>query len=259
MAADNSVLFFAGELAGLLTCSHDGGKVRYPVGRRASIKDVVEAVGVPHTEVYSISSGGAAHGFGLLLKPGMSVALLPADLSSSYPVDVTAKTLLRPVTFDTLRFMVDENVAGLVPLLRALGFDVAYDRSWDDEIIARLAEHEKRVVLSRSRALLKRTAVIHGRLIRSQVVDEQLMEVLEHFRGRGTGSPFSRCLRCNVVTDPVDKQVVLERLEPKTREHFHEFRLCSSCGRIYWRGSHHARLIERFSGLGIAVGPGQEA
>lgn len=250
MTADSALLFFAGELTGLLTCVHDAGRVRYPVDRRASIKDVFEAIGVPHTEIHTISANGHEHDFSLQLTPGAEIAFLPANLSPDYPVDVTRPTLLRE-PLGELRFLVDENVAGLVPLLRALGFDTAYDRTWWDAFIAETAEREGRVVLSRDRALLKRSAIVHGRLIRSQVVDDQLLEVMRHFKTSDTYGAFTRCLRCNVTTNPVNKDAIIHRLEPKTREHYHSFRQCPVCDRIYWRGSHHEKLIARFAGLGI--------
>jgi uncharacterized protein with PIN domain len=40
----------------------------------------------------------------------------------------------------------------------------------------------------------------------------------------------------------VEKQAVLEQLEPKTRLHYDRFRQCKSCGQIYWRGSHFDRM-----------------
>lgn len=250
MTAQSARLFFAGELASLLTCAHDTGSVRYPVDRCASIKDVIEAIGVPHTEVYAIHARGREHDFTLPLSPGADIAFLPAALTHDSPVDVTSPTRLR-APFPTLAFIVDENVAGLAPLLRALGIDAAYHRTWDDAHIARLAVNEQRVVLSRDRGLLKRNAIVHGRLIRAQIVDEQLLEVLDHFRVRQTDAPFTRCLRCNVPTNPVAKKDILHRLEPKTRAHFHTFRHCPSCDRIYWRGSHHEKLLARFAGLGL--------
>lgn len=243
-------LFFAGELAELLTCQNEDGLVWYPADRAASIKDVIEAVGVPHTEVHAIRSNGHDQDFSLQLKAGEEVAFLPAALSPQYPVDVTRSTLLRP-PLEALRFLVDENVAGLVPLLRALGFDTAYHRSWDDAYIAKIVADEGRVVLSRDRALLKRSVIDHGRLIRSQVVDEQLMEVLNHYESPERMHAFTRCLRCNDVTEPVVKEDIMHLLEPKTRIHYDLFRRCPACKRIYWRGSHHEKLMARFVALGI--------
>lgn len=250
MTEGNAHLFFAGELTDLLTCEHEAGQVRYPADRAASIKDVIEALGVPHTEVHAIHMDGQEHDFSLQLTPNSRIAFLPATLSAHYPVDVARPSPLRPA-LDELRFLVDENVAGLVPLLRALGFDTAYHRTWDDSYIARLAADECRVVLTRDRALLKRSAIEHGRLIRSQVVDEQLQEVLHHFKLTHPTRPFSRCLRCNVITDPVDKKAIQHLLEPKTRANYHAFRRCPACERIFWRGTHHEKLMIRFAALGI--------
>ncbi|QJB58234.1 Mut7-C RNAse domain-containing protein [Pseudodesulfovibrio sp. zrk46] len=252
MTDNTTLLYFAGELTDLLTCPHDKGTVVYLVDRATSIKDVIEALGVPHTEVYDIRMNGTGHDFSLQLIPGTQITFLPANQSSNYPVDVTQATLLRP-PLNALRFLVDENVAGLAPLLRALGFDTAYHRTWDDAYIAVLAAKEERVVLSRDRALLKRSAIVYGRLIRSQIVDDQLVEVLSHFSTPMILKPFSRCLRCNVVTTPVNKEDIVHLLEPKTRLHFNMFRRCSACKRIYWRGSHHEKLIERFERLGINI------
>jgi len=247
---DCARLFFAGELTDLLTYSHVAGSLSYPADRPASIKDVIEAVGIPHTEVFEIRLNGQDCDFTLQLAPGMEAAFLPAGLTTPYPVDVTEPSPLRPA-LPRLAFVVDENVAGLVPLLRAFGLDTAYHRTWSDEYIARLAEEEQRVVLTRDRALLKRSIITHGRLIRTQEVDAQLVEVMGHYVYRDADLPFTRCLRCNVVTRPVEKEEILHRLEPKTRLHYDTFRLCPVCDRIFWRGSHYEKIIARFHALGF--------
>jgi len=249
-------LRFSGELSSLVRRSGRalfadcGGLIRYPVRRRASIKDVVEALGVPHTEVYGVTVNSRDSDLGRLLCPGDRVMLFPAVP----PVDVTVPTRLRPAPLSELRFLVDENVAGVVLLLRALGFDAAYHRTWDDETIADLAEREHRFVLSRDRALLKRTRIMWGRLLQSQDPDGQLAETVRLLGITRAPAPFVRCLRCNVPTTPVAKQEVLHRLEPKTRKYFNEFRLCKACNRLYWRGSHHARLRERLEATGVKIG-----
>lgn len=247
---DCARLFFAGELTDLLTRTHVAGSLSYPADRPASIKDVIEAVGIPHTEVFEIRCNGREQDFSLQLTPDMEAAFLPASLTTAYPVDVTEPSLLRPA-LPRLAFLVDENVAGLVPLLRSLGLDTAYDRTWNDERIARRAEEEQRVVLSRDRALLKRSRITHGRLIRTQNVDAQLVEVMNHYFFRDAERPFTRCLRCNVLTHPVDKAAIQHRLEPKTRLHYDRFHLCPVCDRIFWRGSHYDKIIARFHALGF--------
>ncbi|MGB5306381.1 MAG: Mut7-C RNAse domain-containing protein, partial [Gammaproteobacteria bacterium] len=55
--------------------------------------------------------------------------------------------------------------------------------------------------------------------------------------------PFSRCSRCNGTLQDVDKQTIVQHLEPKTRKYYDTFRQCTGCGQIYWRGSHYERAL----------------
>jgi hypothetical protein len=56
---------------------------------------------------------------------------------------------------------------------------------------------------------------------------------------------FRRCTVCNAPLEHAVKEDVAPRLPPRTRRDFDRFRRCTGCGRVYWEGSHHARL-ERF-------------
>lgn len=87
--------------------------------------------------------------------------------------------------------------------------------------------------------------VTHGYCIRSTNPQQQLIEVLRRFDLSGSLAPFSRCLHCNGLLQAVDKEAISERLPPKTRQYYNEFRCCQSCDRIYWRGSHYQRM-QRF-------------
>jgi hypothetical protein len=58
-------------------------------------------------------------------------------------------------------------------------------------------------------------------------------------------------MNCNHPLEPVEKEAVLEKLEPLTKKYYHEFKLCPACDQIYWKGSHYekmSRLIEEISG-----------
>ncbi len=220
----------------------------HAVDRRASVKDVIESLGPPHTEVGGILVDGADVDFGHLLLPGQDVDVFPVAV----PLDVTRGTKLRPVPLPRLAFVVDVNVGRLARWLRLLGLDAAYDPTWSDERIAALAEESRRAVLTGDTLLLKRKAVTHGRLVRATCPEDQLLEVLGFFGLRGPFELFSRCLDCNGPLRPVPKNEVLHRLEPLTRRYYHAFSLCLGCGRVYWRGSHHRRMIRALERLGLA-------
>jgi hypothetical protein len=216
------------------------GRFGVDAARRAGIKDVIEALGVPHTEVGRIAVDGSDVDFGHILAPGQEVEVFAV----APPLDVTRPSLLRPEPLAQVRFLVDATCGKLARLLRLLGLDAAYDRAWDDAEVAQIADKERRIVLSMDRALLKRGAVAFGRLVRAHDPQEQLAEVLRHFGIKGPWAAFSRCLECNAALTPVPKTEILHRLLPLTKKYFDTFYRCPACDRIYWPGSHHDRMRE---------------
>lgn len=217
----------------------------YPVTRRASTKDALEALGAPHTEVWGLLANGSPCGFERLLAPGDRVDAFGADP----PVDVTAPHPLRPPPLPGLRFLVDANVNRLGRLLRLLGLDAAGDPRLDDADLAERAERESRVLLTRDRGLCRRKRVGWARLLRANHPHDQLRETLRFFGLKPPFSAFTRCLDCNERLEPVDKARVLDRLEPKTRLYYHEFRLCPACGKVFWAGSHHQAMLHGLADL----------
>ena len=224
---------------------HSAVEILYPVTRRASVKDVIEALGPPHTEVGRILIDSRNVDFNHLLAPGQEVHIHPVP----HPFDVLSPTPLRPEPLHRIAFVVDANVGKLARLLRLLGFDATACRTWSDNELANTAVQEGRIVLSKDRALLKRNKIVFARHIRAIHPEDQLLETLSFFNLTPPYKPFSRCLLCNNPLIPVPKATILHRLEPLTKKYFHEFHTCPNCDRIYWPGSHHDRLIERLERL----------
>jgi uncharacterized protein with PIN domain len=93
--------------------------------------------------------------------------------------------------------------------------------------------------------------VTHGYCVRSDDPEEQVREVVDRFDLTRNATPFSRCTACNGHLEVVSKAEVDHLLEPATRREHDEFRQCSDCGRVYWKGSHYerlARLVEELRG-----------
>lgn len=207
--------------------------------RRPSVKDLLESLGIPHPEIGLIRINGREVSFAPVVEPGDRVeacGLLP-------PVDLLASSILRP-GLDAVRFAVDVNVGKLASLLRMAGLDTSYDPGLDDAGLAEAAQKQGRVLLTRDRALLRRRGVEHGHLVRASQPHEQLAEVVRLYGLHGRLVPFSRCLVCNGLLQPVDKAEVLHRLQPLTRKYYDSFRICLSCDRVYWPGTHRERMAE---------------
>jgi uncharacterized protein len=207
------------------------------VGDHPSVKDVIESHGIPHPEIDLVLVNGASVDFGHAVHHGDRIAVFPRFAS----FDVSTLTRVRPKPPDAHRFVADVHLGKLARRLRLAGLDTAYRNDVDDATLAETAEREARILLTRDLGLLKRRSVSHGYFIRETGVHRQFVEVLRRF-GPLDVRPFSRCLRCNAVLEDVPKAAVEALLQPRTRQHYDRFYKCLGCGRVYWRGSHWARL-----------------
>lgn len=229
-----------GDLRDFLPAGHGDEGVTRAVDGRPSVKDVLEAIGVPHPEVAAIAVNGEPVGFAHRLGDG--------DRVEAWPRDVAAALGLGPVLMATAadaddpRFVADGHLGRLAAYLRMLGFDTWYRNDADDERLARVAADEDRILLTRDRGLLKRGIVRRGAFVRADRPVEQLVEVARRFGLAGRWQPFGRCIRCNGVLVPATRDEVVDRLQPLTRIYYDDFRRCPGCNAVYWRGSHHARM-----------------
>ncbi len=209
-----------------------------PCARRATTKHMIEALGVPHTEVARILVNGEPVGFDRILEEGDRVAVYPRIGA----MDVTPQLRMHEPPLPGTRFVADAHLGGVAHLLRMLGFDTLYDNHFHDDDIIAICERDGRIVLTRDRELLKRRAVTHGCYVHALKSEDQLREVVMRFDLARRAKPFTRCLHCNVPLRPVDKASVLDRLPPKVRELYARFSTCDRCGRVYWEGSHFRNM-----------------
>jgi uncharacterized protein with PIN domain len=206
-----------------------------------SVKDLVESLGVPHTEIELILVNGQPVDFGYRVQDGDRISVYPPFRS----LDISPLGPLRPALPVVFRFVADTHLGRLAAYLRMLGFDTWYRRDSGDEELAAVSAEEQRTLLTRDRGLLKRNIVKRGYFVQATDPARQLVEVLERFDLVSRMEPFGRCIHCNGILRPVSKESVADRLLPETKQYYEEFFLCSRCGHIYWKGSHYRRM-QRF-------------
>ena len=216
-----------------------GVTVRRPFRTHQTVKDVLEAMGIPHTEVDLILVNGNAEDFTHRPASGDRIAVYPMFEA----LDIGSTARLRPVPLRDPRFVVDVNLGRLARLLRVLGFDVWWSSDADDQSLVDISLEQQRILLTRDRALLKRRIITHGLFVHSDNPEEQTIEVLRRLDLGQRLAPLTRCVRCNGRLVAVAKEEVIDRLEPLTRRYYSDFSRCEECGRIYWPGSHHAGLV----------------
>lgn len=202
----------------------------------AAVRDIIGAFGVPPPEVDVVVVNGAPRDLSWRLSPGDQVAVYPAFRS----LDLSGLPRAGTDPPRPLRFAADVHLGRLAAFLRLAGFDtVVLD---DDAEIAGMAAREGRVLLTRDVDLLKRSVVRHGYWVRSTDSERQLLEIADRFDLARDIDAFSRCLRCNTPLRDRHAADVADRVPPRARATFREFRGCPGCGRVYWKGSHYRRL-----------------
>lgn len=219
---------FYGELNDFLAPARRQRDVASPCAQSATAKHMIEALGVPHTEVALVLINGATAPLGHLLCDGDRLSVYPRFTHCDED--------------PPHRFVADAHLGGLARMLRMAGFDTLYDNHIDDDVLAELSMRENRTALTRDRELLKRREIVHGRYVHALRPADQLVEVVERLALGASAQPFTLCLHCNAPLRSIAKELVQDRLPAAVRAHHHGFNTCDQCGRVYWKGSHWQRM-----------------
>ena len=203
-----------------------------------AIKDAIEAIGVPHTEIDLIIVNDVSVGFDYHLCNNDRVAVYPIFES----LDISPIIRLRSKPLRNPKFIIDVNLGKLIRLLRMLGFDAITNKGDSDLEIASKANRDLRILLTRDRNLLKINSITHGHWVHSIEPLEQVIEVIQRFDLWSQIVPFSRCIKCNGLIQPIDKEHTIQKVSAKTSQYYKKFYQCTSCGQIYWEGSHYIKM-----------------
>lgn len=229
---------FHGNLNDFLPTPHRHQVVDQVLAEHAAVKHPIESLGVPHPEVEAIFVNNEPVDFGYRLQDGDAVEVYPQDSPELPP----AYLPLRPPITPPVCFVADTHLGRLAAYLRMLGIDTLYRNNYDDHQLAAIAAGEERVLLTRDRGLLKHKSVLYGFCPREVDPHQQLVAVLKRYRLGGEIQPWRRCIHCNDLLQDVEKNAILDRLEPKTKLYYEHFQQCDTCERIYWQGSHFDRM-----------------
>ena len=206
-------------------------------GRTAVITD-----GVVHPRPCRRVARRPAHRGGRLLVDGRRGARLARPGARASPWRCAPSPARSRCPGAPLRFLLDVHLGTLARRLRLLGVDAAYEsEDIGDPALAARSAAERRVLLSRDRGLLRRRELWAGAYVYSDRPDEQLRDVLGRFAP--ALAPWTRCTACNGRLERAPTRTrSRDRLEHGTQRTYDVFAQCTDCGRVYWRGAHHARL-----------------
>lgn len=235
--ASASVRFY-GSLNDFLPVAHRQSTLVCAFDYSPSVKDFVEALGVPHPEIDLLIVDGRPVDFTHRVRDGDRVAAYPAMRAFA----ASGMLRLQPPPQAEPRFVADVHLGRLAAYLRLAGFDTKYRNDYSDAEIVAISASEDRTLLTRDVGVLKHRAVARGYFLRETQPARQLVEVLRRFELAAAAAPFGRCLRCNSRLDAVARDHVEHLLPPRTRTYYREFSRCPTCSRIFWQGSHYERM-----------------
>jgi len=221
---------------------HTQRKHQFSVSVRGSpsIKHLIESLGVPHTEVDLILVNGKSVPF--------SYRIQDKDRISVYPMfeafDIAPVSRLREKPLRIPKFILDTHLGKLVKYLRMFGFSALYRNDYKDREIVNLSLAERRTILTRDRELLKIKEVVRGYWVRNSDPKKQLQEILTRFDLHTLIDPFSYCMVCNGRLEKRDKKKLQDKIAPEIYSRFEEFFLCTTCGKIYWKGTHYKAMTQ---------------
>jgi len=229
---------FYEELNDFLPDSKRKVEFSHQFARPGSIKDAIEALGVPHTEVDLILVNGESVNFAYQVREGDRISIYPVFEA----LDISPLVHLRPSPLRNPTFVLDTHLGRLAAYLRMFGFDSLYRNDYDDPELAQIASGQHRILLTRDLKLLMRKQVTRGYFVRERLPRKQLLEILRRFDLFALQQPFTLCMHCNGKIRKIDKQSIASLLQPRTRAFYSEFWQCGDCGKVYWKGSHYQRM-----------------
>src|SRR5690348_7896538 len=123
---------FYGELNYFLPRHKRQTKLLLYFTEKASIKDMIESLGVPHTEVDCIKVNAESVDFSYIVQDEDNINIYPISARNF----IKPKIDLRPQLLASIRFVLDIHLGKLATSLRLLGFDTLYRNDYKDEELA---------------------------------------------------------------------------------------------------------------------------
>ncbi len=139
---------FYGSLNKLLKKEKRDKKLSLRLKLKQSVKDLIEAQGIPHTEVGEIVIDGKREEFSFILKNGQEIEVYPAFNDMEEPKIPNLGNYLK-------NFILDVHLGRLAKYLRIFGIDTLYQNYYSNQEIVEIALKEGRIILTRDRGIYR--------------------------------------------------------------------------------------------------------
>ena len=150
-----------------------------------------------------------------------------------------------------IQFLCDAGLGGLARWLRAAGYEAAWQPDIADAELLRQARTIPATVLTTDGMLMERRLLRDGIIPSSWLpptlsIPEQLALVCREF---GLTLRAPRCMSCGGELRPVAKEVLRERIPPRTYLWREDYFVCGRCDKLFWHGTHWQRIMKTLTAL----------
>lgn len=149
-------------------------------------------------------------------------------------------------------FILDNMLQGLARWLRFLGY-----RSFVIENLHQLnqlfIDHPTAVFITESRKKIQKINPPNAFFMKESKLEDQLAILDSRFKIFENIELLSLCTLCNTTIAPVDKGTIKGKVPPAIWSSYDHFWICFKCQRIYWKGGHIKRLIDKLRRLKVPI------
>jgi uncharacterized protein with PIN domain len=141
---------------------------------------------------------------------------------------------------------------GLARWLRFLGY-----RSFVIENLQQLNQlfinHPNAVFITQSRKKIQTIDPQNALFMVENNLEKQLVILNAQYKIFENIELLSLCSLCNIPTTPVEKRTIKGKIPPAIWSSHDCFWICSRCQKIYWKGGHTKRLIDKLKRLNVPI------
>ena len=141
-----------------------------------------------------------------------------------------------------MKFIADSMLGRLAKWLRIIGFDTVYFQEISDRELVSVALKEDRFILTRDTLLVKMRNAKDFLLVEGDHFRDQLCFVVKRLKLDTNAEILTRCIWCNSLLKDVNKNDIKLRVPDYVFETQDVFKICQTCKRIYWGGTHRDRI-----------------
>jgi uncharacterized protein len=213
------------------------------IDSNTQIQELLDILKLPISKVDLILLNGESAGLDYQLNAGDRISIYP--VFETFNIDSINR--LREIPLRRLRFACDVHLGKLAKYLRMLGLDVFYKNDIYYYQIINLSLEQERIILTKDNELVKDKRITRAYLVKQSNPRMQLFEIISYFDLIGIIKPLSRCLKCNLSVQPVEKNSIKKQVPAPILNLHQSFMKCYGCKRIYWMGSHYQAMMNWIS------------